>query len=105
MHDGTQCVEAVLRYVVGPVAYIYGAMNGCPKIRIRRKKLRSVLVFLLVSILKLWARPLISLNDYDVEKFQLRDFRWAPDGKGLLLLDKDTFCGAFEVTDENSGAS
>ncbi|KAI5122576.1 hypothetical protein M0805_004793 [Coniferiporia weirii] len=34
------------------------------------------------------------------KNFQLRDVRWAPDGKGLLLIDKDVFCCAFEVEDE-----
>lgn len=32
-------------------------------------------------------------------RFDARDLRWAPDGKGLVLLDKDTFCCAFEVED------
>ncbi|KAI6108473.1 WD repeat-containing protein 8 [Pisolithus croceorrhizus] len=32
-------------------------------------------------------------------KYQTRDIRWAPDGKGLILMDKDTFCCAFEVED------
>ncbi|KAI9445082.1 YVTN repeat-like/Quino protein amine dehydrogenase [Lactarius indigo] len=31
------------------------------------------------------------------KKFEARDVRWAPDGKGLLLLDRETFCSAFEV--------
>ncbi|KIY43351.1 hypothetical protein FISHEDRAFT_67863 [Fistulina hepatica ATCC 64428] len=30
-------------------------------------------------------------------KFELRDLQWAPDGKGMALLDRDTFCCAFEV--------
>ncbi|KAJ3491056.1 hypothetical protein NLI96_g993 [Meripilus lineatus] len=30
-------------------------------------------------------------------QFETRDVRWSPDGKGLVLLDKDTFCCAFEV--------
>ena len=33
------------------------------------------------------------------EKFEARDVRWAPDGKGLVLVDRDTFCCAFEVED------
>lgn len=32
-------------------------------------------------------------------KYETRDIRWAPDGKGLVLMDKDTFCCAFEVED------
>jgi len=31
------------------------------------------------------------------KKFEARDVRWAPDGKGLLLIDRETFCCAFEV--------
>lgn len=31
------------------------------------------------------------------EQFETRDVRWAPDGKGIVLLDKETFCCAFEV--------
>ncbi|KAI0631635.1 WD repeat-containing protein 8 [Trametes polyzona] len=34
------------------------------------------------------------------EKFEARDVRWAPDGKGMVLLDEDTFCCAFEVEEE-----
>ena len=34
---------------------------------------------------------------HGLEGFALRDFRWFRDGKGLLLLDKESFCGAFEV--------
>ena len=32
-----------------------------------------------------------------VGDFATRDIRWAPDGKGLVLVDKETFCCAFEV--------
>ncbi len=38
--------------------------------------------------------------DCFAEKFDTHDIRWAADGKGLLLLDKDTFCCAFEVEDD-----
>ncbi|KAG2154719.1 WD repeat-containing protein 8 [Suillus clintonianus] len=30
-------------------------------------------------------------------KFETRNIKWAPDGKGLVLLDKEMFCCAFEV--------
>ena len=33
----------------------------------------------------------------NAEKFETRDLRWAPDGKGMVLLDRETFCCAFEV--------
>ncbi|TFK30772.1 YVTN repeat-like/Quino protein amine dehydrogenase, partial [Coprinopsis marcescibilis] len=31
------------------------------------------------------------------KQFETRDVRWAPDGKGFILLDRDQFCCAFEV--------
>lgn len=31
--------------------------------------------------------------------------RWAPDGKGVVLMDRDTFCCAFEVEDEADALS
>jgi len=31
------------------------------------------------------------------ERFDARDVRWAPDGKGLVIVDKETFCCAFEA--------
>ncbi|KAH7912567.1 WD repeat-containing protein 8 [Hygrophoropsis aurantiaca] len=37
------------------------------------------------------------------KKFSTRDLKWAPDGKGLVLLDKDAFCCAFEVEDVGDG--
>ncbi|KAI0067787.1 YVTN repeat-like/Quino protein amine dehydrogenase [Artomyces pyxidatus] len=35
------------------------------------------------------------------KKFDVKDVRWAPDGKGLLLIDRDTFCCAFEVEEDD----
>lgn len=34
------------------------------------------------------------------ESFSTKDIKWALDGKGLILLGKDTFCCAFEVEEE-----
>ena len=34
-------------------------------------------------------------------RFENRVIRWSPDGKGMALLDRDTFCCAFEVTDSD----
>ncbi|EJD52767.1 YVTN repeat-like/Quino protein amine dehydrogenase [Auricularia subglabra TFB-10046 SS5] len=31
------------------------------------------------------------------KKFLAREVRWAPDGKGIIVLDKDVFCCAYEV--------
>jgi len=36
-----------------------------------------------------------------VVRFENRVMRWSPDGKGMALLDRDTFCCAFEVTDSD----
>lgn len=30
-------------------------------------------------------------------RFSCKDIRWSPDGRGLILMDKDLFCAAFEV--------
>lgn len=38
------------------------------------------------------------------EAFGCRDIRWSPDGKGLILLDKDMFCCCFEVEEEGPEA-
>ncbi|KAG6911528.1 hypothetical protein DXG01_011830 [Tephrocybe rancida] len=35
------------------------------------------------------------------KKFETRDVRWSPDGKGLALLDKEQYCCAFEVEDDD----
>ena len=53
--------------------------------------------------------PSSDLEDHEVaecigipaEAFDCRDVRWAPDGKGIILMDKEGFCAAFEVTDED----
>ncbi|KAI0739593.1 YVTN repeat-like/Quino protein amine dehydrogenase [Daedaleopsis nitida] len=34
------------------------------------------------------------------QKFETRDLKWAPDGKGMILLDREIFCCAFEVEEE-----
>ena len=39
------------------------------------------------------------------ENFSARDIKWAPDGKGLILLSKEAFCCAFEVEEEEITAS
>ena len=31
------------------------------------------------------------------QKFSCKDLRWSPEGRGLILLDKDLFCAAFEA--------
>ena len=39
-------------------------------------------------------------SDRRTEKFEARDLKWAPDGKGMILLDRETFCCAFDVEEE-----
>lgn len=34
------------------------------------------------------------------QSFSAKDVRWSPDGKGLILLSKDTFCCAFEAEED-----
>lgn len=34
-----------------------------------------------------------------IVQFENRAIRWSPDGKGVALLGRDTFCCAFEVID------
>jgi hypothetical protein len=34
------------------------------------------------------------------KSFATKDIRWAGDGKGVALVDKDMFCCAFEVEDD-----
>ncbi|KAH9939670.1 YVTN repeat-like/Quino protein amine dehydrogenase [Epithele typhae] len=37
------------------------------------------------------------------QKFETRDVAWAPDGKGMVLFDRETFCCAFEVEEDGQG--
>ncbi|KAK2465350.1 hypothetical protein APHAL10511_002704 [Amanita phalloides] len=34
--------------------------------------------------------------------FATKDLRWAPDGKGFVLIDRDRFCCAFEIEEKDS---
>jgi len=36
-----------------------------------------------------------------IVQFENRIIRWSPDGKGMALLGRDTFCCAFEVTESD----
>ncbi|KAG8896531.1 hypothetical protein FRB99_008852 [Tulasnella sp. 403] len=35
------------------------------------------------------------------KQFDVRDVRWSPDGRGITLLDRETFCCAFMVVEED----
>lgn len=65
---------------------------------IRRKKWPNVLEYQPVSTSTV--PPERSSKRLLLENFDTRDVRWAPDGKGFVLLDRDQFCCAFEVEDE-----
>lgn len=41
----------------------------------------------------------VDLPSLPTAQFEDRVIRWSPDGKGVALLGRDTFCCAFEVTD------
>lgn len=45
---------------------------------------------------------LLETDGVVIEKYETKDVRWAPDGNGLVLMDKDTFCCAFEVEGNGS---
>jgi hypothetical protein len=64
---------------------------------VRQKKLQNVSACLLVSLET--APYYILITHQYQDEFETRDIRWVPDGKGLVLLDKETFCCAFEVED------
>ncbi|KAL5641245.1 hypothetical protein ACGC1H_001658 [Rhizoctonia solani] len=38
------------------------------------------------------------------QEMAVRDVRWAPDGRGILLVDTNAYCCAFEVEDEGQGS-
>ncbi|KAM6494366.1 WD repeat-containing protein 8 [Amanita muscaria] len=37
-----------------------------------------------------------------IEGFKAKDLRWAPDGKGFVLIDRDRFCCAFEIEEKDT---
>jgi hypothetical protein len=34
--------------------------------------------------------------------FAVKDLKWAPDGKGFALVDRDQFCCVFEIEEKES---
>ncbi|CEL57758.1 WD repeat-containing protein WRAP73 OS=Mus musculus GN=Wrap73 PE=2 SV=2 [Rhizoctonia solani AG-1 IB] len=38
------------------------------------------------------------------QEMVIRDVRWAPDGRGILLVDANSYCCAFEVEDDDQGS-
>ena len=39
------------------------------------------------------------------DKFEVRNAKWSPDGKGFVLLDHSAFCCAFEAIEETHHAT
>ena len=76
-------------------------MSGSERVTpARLKKLRNALEFLLVcAVLHTSSARSLAKANISTDDFESRDIHWAPDGKGLVLLDKETFCCAFEVED------
>jgi hypothetical protein len=93
---GIQNAKVFLHCVVGGPVYTPGATNGSGK-TVRKKRLPSVSEYLPVRTIRFDSTPSNQLS----EQFDTRSIRWSPDGKGLVLMDKDTFCCAFEVSDED----
>ena len=74
-------------------------MNGLA-IQIRKKKWQNASEFQLVRTLDYTSTLVLILTCNALEQFETRDVRWAPDGKGFILMDRDQFCCAFEVEAE-----
>lgn len=45
---------------------------------------------------------LVNVHRPRIGDFDVKDLKWAPDGKGFALLDKDQFCCAFEIEEKES---
>lgn len=101
MPGGTKSAKVAWLCAVGREVYTLGAMSGSEKVATKRKS-QNALAYLQVSICKMFHSAHI-INFYLIlEKFETRDLKWAPDGKGLVLFDKDMFCCAFEVEEEDT---
>ncbi|KAF9582570.1 WD repeat-containing protein wrap73 [Lunasporangiospora selenospora] len=48
---------------------------------------------------------MIEAIEVPIEQFEITSIRWSPDGKGVLLLDKDMFCLGFPVDEESQNAT
>jgi hypothetical protein len=101
MRTGIQSEKAAWRCAVGLRQYIPGVTNGSGMLT-KKKKWPSALVCQLVCTRFLLPCGPQSERRFwgGSERFDTRDVRWAPDGKGFVLLDRDQFCCAFEVEDE-----
>ncbi len=101
MPDGIQSARVVYAFAVEYRAYISGAMNGRARGAKKRRWL-NVSVYQQVSHLlhPSGASTPLTMFYSILEKFETKDIRWAPDGKGFILFGKDQFCCAFEVLDD-----
>ncbi|KAF9897481.1 hypothetical protein BX616_005522, partial [Lobosporangium transversale] len=46
---------------------------------------------------------IVEAIEVPVENFEVSSLKWCPEGKGLLLLDKDMFCLAFPIEGDDDG--
>ena len=50
----------------------------------------------------IFARPRQALIIRAPGDFAVKDLKWAPDGKGFALVDRDRFCCVFEIEEKES---
>jgi hypothetical protein len=77
-------------------------MNGLVRME-ARKKWQNVSVS--HQVRQILHPKVFSSYDIVTDDFKARDILWSPDGKGMVLLDKDCFCCAIEVEDPQDGNS
>ena len=104
MPDGIQFARVAYPFAVEYRACISGATNGRAR-GAKKRRWPNVLVYQQVSHLFHSSIASTYASDNTSEKFETKDMRWAPDGKGFILFGKDQFCCAFEVLDDVQDAS
>ncbi|KAJ8517990.1 hypothetical protein ONZ45_g4900 [Pleurotus djamor] len=89
-------------------------LNSSPILQARWNPLRTENLALCTGLRSLytWSSEWVGENGVEEEmaecigvpaaQFQTKEFRWAPDGKGVALMDKSMFCCAFEVQEEDA---
>ena len=95
-HDGILSKRVVYYSVAGRVQSIHGIQSGTTATT-SAPKLQSVLGYLRVGVFYC-LRPFYNIAF--TERFEVRNAKWSPDGKGFVLLDHSAFCCAFEAIEE-----
>ncbi|KAF4573059.1 Centrosome-associated WD domain-containing protein [Pleurotus pulmonarius] len=87
-------------------------IHSSPVLQVRWNPIRKGNLALCCGLRSIYTWSDEWLGDNDVEEemaecigvptkqFQTRSFKWAPDGKGIILFDQGIFCCAFEVQKE-----